>query len=83
MKRFPAGDGRRVPTFAHLLCGEPEAGPAATLSGPAAVSAEQIVLEEEASWRKKLEDEVAALRAELKTVREELTEFRKEFDPSA
>lgn len=81
VKRFPAGDGRRVPTFAHLFCGEPEAGPAATSTGPAAVSVEQIVIEEESSWRKKLEDEVAALRAELDAQREEFTEFRKQFEP--
>lgn len=72
VRRFPAGSGRRVETFAHLLSGEPSP----LTGGVAAASAEQIVLEEEASWRRKLEDEVSSLRREVEELRSALDEFR-------
>ena len=40
----------------------------------------QIILEEEASWRKKLEDEVASLRGELKALQETFEEFKRQFE---
>ena len=84
VKRFPSGSGRRVVTYGHLLSGEPETSASsvapAAAGGVAPVSAAQIVLEEEASWRKKLEDEVTALRGELGALREEFAEFRHQFD---
>lgn len=81
VKRFPAGGGRRVVTYGHLLSGEPEglSAPAAA-GGGAAVSAQQIVLEEEASWRKKLEDEVTELRGEVSALREEFARFKEQFE---
>ncbi|MFT5470312.1 MAG: hypothetical protein ACI8UO_005440 [Verrucomicrobiales bacterium] len=81
VKRFPSGSGRRAVIYAHLLSGEPEglsAVPAA--AGGSAVSAAQIVLEEESSWRKKLEGQVAELNSELETLRSEFAEFRRQFD---
>ncbi len=76
VKRFPAGGGRRVETFAHLLCGEP----AAPSSGGGPVAVEHIILEEEASWRKKLEDEVAALRSEVESLRADLDDLRRQLE---
>jgi hypothetical protein len=73
VRRFPAGSGRRVETFAHLLSGEPSAQ---AVAGGGSVSAEQIVLEEEASWRRKLEDEVSTLRNEVAELRSALDELR-------
>jgi uncharacterized protein YceH (UPF0502 family) len=73
VKRFPPGAGRRVETFAHLLCGEP-VGPAG--EGTGSSSPERIVIEEEASWRKRLEDEVAALRAEVSELQAALERLR-------
>ena len=72
VRRLPSGAGRRVETFAHLLSGEPSLQTIGG-SGP---SAEQIVLAEEASWRRKLEDEVSALRREVEELRTALDEFR-------
>ncbi|MEM7010146.1 MAG: YceH family protein [Verrucomicrobiota bacterium] len=80
VKRFPAGGGRRVVTYGHLLCGEPEGVSAPAAAGGGVVSAKQIVLEEEASWRKKLEDEVMELRGELSSLREEFARFREQFE---
>tara|TARA_R110002096_G_scaffold4493_4_gene20777 strand:+ start:7827 stop:8525 length:699 start_codon:yes stop_codon:yes gene_type:complete len=80
VRKLPPGHGRRVTTYAHLLCGEPENQPIAVSAGGGSVSTEQIVLEEEASWRKKLEDEVAALRTEVAELRETLEQFRQQFE---
>lgn len=78
-RKLPAGGGRRVATFVHLLSGEPtEQMLSVGTSSPAAV--QQIILEEEASWRKKLEDEVASLRGELKALQETFEEFKRQFE---
>ncbi len=81
VREIPPGGGRRVTTFVHLLCGEPENLPTALAAASGIpVSTEQIVLEEEASWRKKQEDEIAALRSELSALREAFAEFRQQFE---
>jgi len=77
VRRLPAGSGRRVETFAHLLSGEPSVQ--AVSGGGGSVSAEQIVLEEEASWRRKLEEEVASLRSEVSEMRELLDDLRRQL----
>ncbi len=73
VRHLPAGGGRRVPTYVHLLCGEVEAGPV-TVMAPAAGAAPVA-----AGWREELEGQVAALREEVATLREELDEFRAQF----
>lgn len=75
VREIPAGMGRRVATFVHLLSGEPD------LSAPAmaGVSAERIVLEEEASWRRKLEDEIDRLRSEVSELKERVEELCREL----
>jgi len=55
------GSGRRVSTYAHLLCGEPEHGPMASPG---------TVIEPDPDRLAVLEEEVAALRAELSGLRE-------------
>ncbi len=81
VREISPGSGRRVTTYAHLLCGEPENLPAAVSSGGGApISTEAIVLEEEASWRKKQEDEIAALRQELAQLQEAFEQFRQQFE---
>jgi hypothetical protein len=74
VRRFPPGSGRRVETFGHLLSGE-----ASPLASSGAASAEQIVLEEEASWRRKLEDEVASLRSEVQELRALVDDLRQQL----
>lgn len=75
VREIPAGMGRRVATYVHLLCGEPDLSAAVQ----ATVSAEQIVLEEEASWRRKLEDEVAGLRGQLEELKAQFEALRREL----
>lgn len=77
VREIPAGMGRRVATFAHLLCGEPDLSPVAA---PSAVSAERIVLEEEASWRKKLETEVERLRGEVEELKAQFDALRSQLE---
>lgn len=76
VREIPAGMGRRVATFAHLLCGEPDLS---TLTAGGPVSAERIVLEEEASWRKKLEDEIQRLRGELEDLKGQFEALRRDL----
>ena len=73
VKEFPAGGGHRVPTFVHLLAGEPGGEPAASASHGAvpAVPAPD--------WRENLEEEVATLRSEVEALRRDLEDFRAQF----
>ena len=63
--RYPAGAGRRVETYTHLLGGTPAGAGAA---GPEP-STEVVELEEEQAWRSRLEQQVRDLQARV----EELT----------
>lgn len=59
---LPPGGGRKVASFAHLLCGEvaapgPVIGSAAPIEGV------------DAGWREKIEAEIATLRAELEELK--------------
>ncbi len=63
--RHPAGHGRRVETYGHLLNGEP----AADTNFLSESSAEVIVLEEENLWRTRTEQKIQELQSQM----EELT----------
>jgi len=77
VKHLPAGGGRRVPTYVHLLSGDVEAGPAHTITAPAASPAAAAV--PVAGWREDMEEEIAKLREEVSSLRKELDEFRSQF----
>lgn len=64
---LPAGSGRKTVTYAHLLCGPVEAGslPVVVSSTPAQHG--------DASWRERVERELAALREEVAELRTQLT----------
>ena len=71
VKHLPAGGGRRVPTFIQLLteCGESE------LSAPAMAAEKPAPAEEiEPSWREKVENDIAELRAEIQRLKTALGE---------
>jgi len=59
--RIPAGGGRRVETYAHLLCG---AVPENAHVLPEAV-AEVVELEEEQLWRSRMEQQIQGLRSQV------------------
>lgn len=62
---FPPGGGRKVASFAHLLCGEVAApNPVVAVAAPA----ESI----DTGWREKIEAEIAALRAEMEELKSRL-----------
>ena len=63
--KHPAGGGRRVETYAHLLGGAPPGDGTAT----AQVSTEIVELEEEQAWRGRMERKIQDLQANV----EELT----------
>ena len=71
VRELPSGGGHRVPTFVHLLAGEPGEEPTAA-GGPADVAA--------VDWRETMEQELAALRSEVESLRRDLDEFRGQFE---
>lgn len=73
VRRVPSGSGRRTETFVHLLCGEPEIGPAAAT----ATAPERIVADP--TWRGQMEAEMAALRMEVEQLREEIGKLRSDL----
>ena len=69
VKHVPAGGGRRVATYVHLLCGDvPEAAPVQVVA-----SADVAPV---ASWREEMESEIQSLRAEMLSLKTELEELK-------
>ena len=69
VKHVPAGGGRRVATYVHLLCGGvPEAAPV-----QAVASADVAPV---ASWREEMESEIQSLRAEMLSLKTGLEELK-------
>ena len=73
--RYPAGGGRRVETYSHLLGGAPAADAPA---GPE-VSAGIVELEEEQVWRSRMEQKIQDLQASVETLNSMLTHLRSEL----
>lgn len=70
VKLFPAGGGRRVPTFAHLFCGEPEDSHHAMAAAAPHAASETVVAGP--TWREAMEKEMAGLREEITSLRDEV-----------
>jgi len=69
VKHIPAGGGRRVATYVHLLCGDaPEAAPI-HIAAPA--DAAPV-----ASWREEMEEEIQSLRTGMLALKTELEELK-------
>ena len=73
--RLPRQPGRKEPRWAHLFAGEPEI---AGESAPPPEGARLRVMAEDVRMEK-LEEEVAALRAELAELRRKVDEFTAQF----
>lgn len=74
--QLPRQPGRKEPRFAHLLAGMPECDQAA--DAPIEPARLQVAAENERITR--LEEEVAALRTEMDTMRDRLDVFTAQFD---
>ncbi|MDA0812820.1 MAG: YceH family protein [Verrucomicrobia bacterium] len=72
VKMLPPGGGRKVKTFTHLLCGDVEIG-TTYATAPVAVSPAS------SGWRDEMTTQVEALRAEVAELRRELDTFRQQF----
>ncbi len=70
VKHIPAGGGRRVATWMHTLCGDTM--PAIASPAEAARATEAPA----ASWRTEMEEEIATLKAEVSSLREELESIK-------
>ena len=73
--RNPAGGGRRVETYAHLLGGAPVGDGAV---GPAA-STEIVELEEEQLWRRRMEQKIQQLEASVASLDSTVQQLRSEL----
>ncbi len=74
VKLIPAGGGRRVETYGHLLAGE-TGGMSAAAEGSASAPSEEAA---SPSWREVMEETIEALRGEVAELREELGALRRE-----
>ncbi len=69
VRHIPAGGGRRVATYVHLLCGEVEpSAPVTSVVQPQVVASP--------SWREDMEEEIATLKSEVLSLKTELEELK-------
>ncbi|MCB1229823.1 MAG: DUF480 domain-containing protein [Verrucomicrobiae bacterium] len=73
VKHIPAGGGRRVATYIHLFCGEPEGGMA---TAPAVRASETVA---SPTWREEMENQMAGLREEVATLKAEIQSLKDEL----
>lgn len=73
--RHPAGSGRRVETYAHLLGG----APAGEGQADQEVSVETVELEEEQVWRSRMEQKIQDLQASVEALDSTLNQLRSEL----
>ncbi len=74
VKRIPAGGGRRVVTYVHLFCGEPETGGAIPVAPTRA--AETVA---SPTWREEMESQMAELREEVTSLKAEIQALKDEL----
>jgi len=70
VKKIPAGGGRRVVTYVHLLCGDVEISE---------VSHTVAAVPAAPGWREEMESEIASLKEEVGNLREEITRIQSEL----
>ncbi len=77
VRLVPAGGGRRVPTYVHLFCGEPDLSPVAGDAGSSSPARGETVAGP--GWREEMEEHLAALREEVASLRDEVRSLREEL----
>ena len=75
VKKFPAGGGRRVPSYVHLLSGEPANSVAPSTSATPSAGGGTTVIETP-TWRGDLETRVDDLESELAALKSQLEQLR-------
>ncbi len=71
VKELPAGGGRRVPTFAHLLSGDVEDAPTGFAVAP--------MVDSQPGWKAEMEAKYEALRSEMDALKAAFEKFREQF----
>ena len=74
VKFFPAGGGRRAPTFVHLLSGDVSDDITSSVVSTLAPT------ESVASWKDEMEEKMKSMADELTALKAEFAEFRKQFE---
>jgi uncharacterized protein YceH (UPF0502 family) len=69
---LPSGHGRRVPAYAHLLCGPVDPATATSSIAPASVIVPPPAPPIDPEWKDRIEAELAALRSELAELKTQL-----------
>lgn len=75
VKKFPTGGGRRVPSYVHLLSGEPANTVTASPPSSSSASTSNTVIETP-TWRGELETRVEDLESEVATLKSQLEQLR-------
>lgn len=76
IRLIPAGGGRRVPTYVHLFCGEPDTSAFSAAIAPASSRSESVA---SPSWREEMEQQLNELREEIATLRSEVQSLKDEL----
>ena len=74
---LPAGGGRRVPTYLHLMGADASITPASPAPTASAVTAAPAT--PSADWRGEIEEAIGSLREQVAALRKELDEFKSQF----
>jgi uncharacterized protein YceH (UPF0502 family) len=72
VERIPIGGGRRVETFAHLLCEHADDVPAPASTAETPVPPAPLTPDPDAGWREDIEAQIAELQQQLADLRGEL-----------
>ncbi len=74
VKKIPAGGGRRVVTYVHLLCGDVEISDLShtVAAVPASIPAAP-------GWREEMEEEITSLKEQVGNLREEISKIQSEL----
>ena len=74
-KKFPAGGGRRVASYAHCLSGTPSDDSSAMSDPSSSAATTTTVIDDSPTWRETLETRIADLESEVSELKAQLTQL--------